>query len=240
MAPTIGVEGVRLLAVATACLLAVSANARPARIILLRHAEKASASKLCDIGQRRAEALAAQYLGKDATMSLFSGGETPVAFLSITLHSLETIAPAAQSWGRPVATYSVVSGENDDDSDALKEALLARRTQEAAHDVLTEPEFAGKTVVVSWEHKHIANKKLDQDSTLRGLLGLADVKGVPNTWPGSNYDYFWIVDYAPGSSTPSNFKSIKQAFAKPFDDLPANDWGDDEPSQTHGKGDCKE
>jgi hypothetical protein len=35
------------------------------------------------------------------------------------------------------------------------------------------------------------------------LLGLADLKCVPDTWPDDNYDYLWIVDYAPGKSTPS-------------------------------------
>lgn len=174
-------------------------------------------------------------------MSLFSGGPAPAAFLGSTLHSLETIAPAAQSWERPVMVYSVIPPDKDGDSDALKEELLIRGTQEAARDIMNAPEFAGKTVVVAWEHKHIASKKLDPDATLRGLLGLAGVAGVPSAWPGGAYDYFWIIDYAPDSSIPSSFKSIKQTFARPYDDLPTNDWGEDEPSRTHGgKNDCKE
>lgn len=60
-------------------------------------------------------------------------------------------------------------------------------------------------------------------TTLRQLLGLADLKCVPETWPGDNYDYFWIVDYRSGRSTPSSFKKVKQTFAKPYEDLPAND-----------------
>ena len=163
-------------------------------------------------------------------MSLFSAGQAPAAFLSVTPHSLETITPAAQTWGQPVVSYSLALDENDSKSDDAKEELLARRTQAAAHDVLTKPELAGKIVVISWEHKHIANSKLEQDTTFRQLLGLAGLEGVPETWPGGNYDYFWIIDYTPGKSTPSNFKMIKQAFAKPYDDLPANGWGDDEPS----------
>jgi hypothetical protein len=80
--------------------------------------------------------------------------------------------------------------------------------------------------VICWEHNHIANRKLNQDTTFRQLLGLAGLEGVPDTWPDDNYDYFWIVDYASGNSAPSSLKMVKQAFAKPYDDLPANDWGD--------------
>jgi hypothetical protein len=225
---------------ASLCILAVAAQAQPSRIILLRHAEKASAYKLCGVGGRRADALAAQYLGKGATKSLFTAGQAPVAFLGVTLHALETITPAAQTWGLPVIDYSVVPGENDNEGDDAKEAQLARRTQEAARDLLSKPEFNGKIVVISWEHKHIANKKLEQDITLRQLLGLADVKGVPDTWPGDNYDYFWIIDYAPSKSTPSGFVMVKQAFAKPYDDLPSNDWADKEQSKTAEKDNCKE
>ena len=52
-----------------------------------------------------------------------------------------------------------------------------------------------------WEHKHIANEKLEakfegEAVTLRKLLKLDILPGVPKTWPGDNYDYFWIVDFA--------------------------------------------
>ena len=212
---------------------------KPSQIILLRHAEKASSHKLCTTGQRRADALAAQYLGKSATNSLFAPGQAPAAFLGVTPHALETVTPAAETWGLPVTDYSIAPGDKDNESDDAKEEQLARRTQEAAQDVLTKPEFNGKIVVVSWEHKHIANRKLEQDTTLRQLLGLADLKRAPDTWPGDNYDYFWIVYYALGKSTPSSFKMVKQAFAKPYDDLPSNDWGDKVKSQKHEKDDCK-
>jgi hypothetical protein len=155
-----------LFAVASACLFARAAEAQPPQIILLRHAEKASPHKLCTTGQRRADALAAQYLGKSATNSLFAPGQAPAAFLGVAPHALETITPAAETWRLPVTDYSIGPGEKDDESDDAKEEQLARRTQEAARDILTKPEFNGKIVVVSWEHKHIANRKLEQDTTL--------------------------------------------------------------------------
>jgi hypothetical protein len=219
--------------------LAAAAQAQPSRIISLRHAERPTlTSSAASVREGRTPS-PPNILGKGATKSLFTADKRQPRF-GVTLHALETITPAAQTWGLPVIDYSVVPGENDNEGDDAKEAQLARRTQEAARDLLSKPEFNGKIVVISWEHKHIANKKLEQDTTLRQLLGLADVKGVPDTWPGDNYDYFWVIDYAPSKSTPSGFVMVKQAFAKPYDDLPSNDWADKEQSKTAEKDNCKE
>ncbi len=94
-----------------ALLLAVSfgtAVAAPARIIVLRHGEKLNKWKLCDTGQERADALAATYLGKGASKSLFGKGVEPV-FVAITLHTLELLAPSAESRSAPIMLFSVVS-----------------------------------------------------------------------------------------------------------------------------------
>ncbi len=65
---------------------------------------------------------------------------------------------------------------------------------------MQNPALNGKTVVMVWEHKHIANEKLEakfegEAVTLRKLLKLDILPGVPKTWPSDNYDYFWIVDF---------------------------------------------
>ena len=89
-----------------------------------------------------------------------------------------------------------------------------------------------------WEHKRIANAKLEKKSpgvTLRQLLHLDQLKGVPTDWPDQTYDYFWIVDFAPGNPVP---RMTRQEFAAPFNDLPANAWGEREPS--HFKAGCKD
>ena len=65
-----------LAALLVACSLA-AAIAAPSRIIILRHGEKEDAWKLCGVGQERAAALAATYLGRNATKSLFAAGEEP-------------------------------------------------------------------------------------------------------------------------------------------------------------------
>jgi hypothetical protein len=194
---------------------------------------------LCDLGEQRAQALARQFLGRDATQSLIAAGEEPAAFLAVTDHTIETITPAAQSWNVAVTIYKVHGKHEDDDK---KEAELIRRTQEAAHDVLTDPRYAGKTVVITWEHNHIAKSKLEKEHpgeqvTLRQLLRLDQIAKAPKTWPDSNYDYFWIVDYTPGNPLPSGFQMVRQAFTAPFDKLPANEW--DEPEPEHLDAGCK-
>ena len=162
------------------------------------------------------------------------------AILAITLHPIETITPVAQSWNLPVIAYTVVPGGEEDDT--AKEIEINRRTQEAAHEVLTDPRFAGKTVVMTWEHKHIAKSKLEkaypgQQVTLRQLLRLDQIAGVPKSWSDSNYDFFWIVDYAPSKPVPKGFHMVRQAFTVPFDKLPANDW--EEPEPQHVEAGCK-
>jgi len=207
-----------------------SALAAPSRIIILRHGEKADAWKLCEIGQQRAKALALNYLGRDAVKSLFAAGDEPAFFFAITLHTLELASPAVASWNKPVILYSVVPQEGLSKDDFTK--ALNRRTQEAARSLLANPALQGKTVVLVWEHKHIANEELDakfenerEGVTLRQLLKLDILPGVPKTWPDDTYDYFWIVDFPEHSNVPSKFSMMKQEFGTSFPRVPANDWG---------------
>jgi hypothetical protein len=85
---------------------------------------------------------------------------------------------------------------------------------------------------MSWEHRHIAAAALErrfapERVTLRQLLGLDRLADVPASWPGSTYDYLWIVDHASGSATPTGFHMQKQAF--PDDpDVPRDAWGVDQ------------
>jgi hypothetical protein len=218
--------------------LAPVAFAEPARIIILRHAEKLNKHELCEIGSRRAEALVGQFLGKGAAQSLFAAGEKPAAILAVTIHSLETISPTAQSWELPAIVYSTLPS----DDKAAKDVEINSRTREAAHDALTDPRYAGKTVVMSWEHKHIADSKLEKNFpgeavTLRQLLHLEQFADAPKDWPDGNYDYFWIVDFTPGKPVPTGFRVVRQTFAAPYDNLPANDW--DAPEPRHIDAGCK-
>lgn len=205
-------------------------------MIILRHGEKANGYALTAIGQQRALALQANYLGKNAAQSLFPDGTAPAAIFAITLHSLELISPAAQSWDMPIQLYSVVPGDGCTQSNEVTQ--LNQRTQQAAHDILTNPRRHGKTLVIAWEHDHIAREALEQQFpnervTLRQLLNLDQLPPafkVPTTWPGDNYDYFWIVVYPnPESPIPNAFTMQKQIFPAPYQHVPSNDWGQPEP-----------
>lgn len=211
--------------------LAPMAEAVPKQIIILRHGEKQDAYRLCGIGQQRSLALRANYLGKSATSSVLPA-DGPDGIFAITLHTLELVSPTAQSWGLPIQLYSVVPLA---DLDRKAEVLqLNLRTQQAAQNVMTDPRWDGKVVVLVWEHDHIAKKKLEKQFpgekvTLRQLLNLDKLPKsahVPHTWQGSNYDYFWIVDYGnPGSTIPTGFTVQKQVFPAPYQQVPSNDWG---------------
>ncbi len=108
---------------------------------------------------------------------------------------------------------------------------LNLRTQQAFGALMNDPRYDGKTVVMVWEHHHIADRALelkfpDQKITLRQLLNLDKLKDVPDTWPGQNYDYFWIVEFGnPASDVPTGFSAVKQVFQAPFEKVPSNDWG---------------
>ena len=192
----------------------------PAKIIILRHGEKASATALCGVGVSRSLALVQQYLGKGANSSLFKHDETPAAFLVITLHTLELVAPAAASWNLPVTTYPVVPLPQ------ANETAGSTRRPTGRQGRARQPGLDGKVVVMVWEHKHIADKKLTK--TLRNLLNLDKLAGkdhVHETWQGSNYDYFWIVEYPKSSATPSSFKDERQVFTGAYVSVPSNHWG---------------
>jgi hypothetical protein len=225
----------RLVAVFTATLVgliaAAPAVAAPAKIIVLRHGEKHNAWELCATGQARAAALAKTYLGKGAAESLFAGGEAPSAIFAITPHTLELATPSAATWSMPVSIFPVLPAPHQ--SKQEEAVLLNQNTRTAAAAVLNDPRWTGKTVVMVWEHDHIANADLEkrfapEQVTLRQLLGLERFADVPATWPGRNYDYFWIIDYSAGSPTPSSFRMQKQVFPAAAG-VPANDWGAAQP-----------
>jgi hypothetical protein len=212
-----------LLSIPVYAAVTLEAGADPGRIIILRHGEKQDAYRLCDVGVQRSLALTTRYLGRGAENQIFGARGTPDAFFAITLHTLELIAPSASSWRMPVIMNSVLPRPKQDAAEFTH--MLNLRTQEAASEVMKN--WNGKTVVMAWEHRHIADEKLvlafpRLRVTLRQLFNLDNLASVPKTWPGDNYDYFWIIDYDAGRLT--NFQMLKQTFAAPYQNVPSNDW----------------
>jgi hypothetical protein len=214
------------LAVVLALCLATSVFAAPKRIIILRGGEAADDGRLCSIGKERAEALKYNYLGHEAAKPLFEKGEAPAYFFAITPNTAALATPAVTSWNKPIIFYSVLPKDNEEETKALDE-----RTRAVTANILTNPALKGKTVVMVWEHHHIADPKLDADHereesvTLRNLFRMDILPGVPAAWPDDTYDYFWILDFPENSNVPSKFTMVKQEFGKSFPDVPANDWG---------------
>ncbi|MBI5127952.1 MAG: histidine phosphatase family protein [Rhodopseudomonas palustris] len=228
-----------LAAVLAGCL-SVGAVAAPRQIIILRHGEKQDAYRLCQVGVKRSLALAAQYLGKGAEQSLFTAESPPAAFLAITLHTLELVSPAASSWDMPVDVYSALPMTGQ--TAAQTTTILNTRTQQAARDVMTNPAWDGKVVVMVWEHHHIANMALERQFagvkvTLRQLLNLDVDTSLPDTWSGDNFDYFWIVNFAKGSDRPVSVEVRRQVFAGAFATVPSNEWG--KPPQYPANSSCE-
>jgi len=179
-------------------------QAVPRRLIILRHGEKANAYALCTRGQQRTREAAAQVLSNPT----WAGGTVVMAW------EHRTIAPSARSWSLPVVMFSQVPQQGE--STATKRQLQQQRTREAAAQVLSNPTWAGGTVVMAWEHRTIA----------RQLLNLDQLQGVPDTWPDDAYGWIWIIDYdnAP-SPIPTGFRMVREAFAAPYSHLKAPAWG---------------
>jgi hypothetical protein len=195
------------------------ADGRPSRIVLLRHGEKApqtapDPSQLCSVGVLRAQALAQYYLGRGAPNAheIFGEGKEPDAFFAITAHTRETVAPSIASWSgsKPYVVFS-----SDD---------LGKETRKAAAE-LAKPEYNGKTVVIVWEHHHIADKQDVEGDTFWSLLQLGNIapEPAPKKWEGVNYDYFWVIDYSTSSPT---FLPVVQKYTDPkYAGIPDNSWG---------------
>jgi hypothetical protein len=194
------------------------------KIIIARHSEKLDAPSLSETGKLRAQALADQYLGKNASQSLFSEKEQPAALMVMTLHTIETMAPIATNWNMPMIAYWAEAG-----IDRAHMAAQNVRNREAAEDLLFSQQYVDKTVLMIWEHFHIASAALEAEFagekvTLRQLLNLDQIAGVPTTWPDDVYDYFWIIDYKTGNPVPQSFALVRQVFTAPYTELPAADW----------------
>ena len=233
------------------CLAASAALAHPREIIILRHAEKKVVGALCEAGDERASALAAQYLGRGASKSLFKEGEMPAAFFAITKHTQETLAPSVATWPAPMPFFHSYV----DHPPKEREARLDAQTAAAVKQVMAG--YAGQIVIMAWEHKRIAedtaNKSKGKDTgpntqlpiTLYALLHLDKAKvspdgALPTSWSGQNYNYFWIVRFAPDSEIPISVEVKRETFDAPWNKkVQDNNWGEPEDLRAKNLQDCK-
>ena len=151
---------------------------RPAQIILIRHAEKpadAANPHLSRAGEQRAEALVS-FITTDATMTRFG---LPVAVFATKTtkddngqRTQETVAPLARALKLPVQT-----------------PYLGRNYAALARQVLANPAYAGKTVLICWNHEQIVQ--------LAEALG---VTSSPRKWKGRVFDDVYVITYQNGAA----------------------------------------
>ena len=156
----------------------------PARIILLRHAEKPNDQEdphLSPAGVKRAARLVA-FIMTDPVMS--SAGR-PVAIFATesTKHdrgqrTQETVAPLARALKLPVLT-----------------PFHGKQYRPLAKQILSTPAYAGKTVLICWNHEEIP--------ALAQALG---VTPAPAKWKGSVFDEVYVITYANGRATLNRYR----------------------------------
>lgn len=154
-------------------LLAPPQATRPAQIILFRHAEKPADKanpQLSPEGVRRASKL--------------------VGFLATN--------PVVNKYGKPVAIFATKTTKDDDGqrtqetvapaAAALKLAVqtpfLGKDYKQLAKLILGNPAYAGKTVVICWNHEVMPE--------LAAELG---VSPPPPAWKGNEYDQVYVISF---------------------------------------------
>jgi hypothetical protein len=150
----------------------------PAQIILIRHAEKPADPDdphLSRAGVKRAERLVS-FITTDLGMTRFG---LPVAVFATQTtkddngqRTQETVAPLARALKLPVQTPY-----RGKDYAALAKLILAN------------PAYAGKTVLICWNHEEL--------SQLAGALG---VTPAPPKWKGSVFDLVYVISYRDGKA----------------------------------------
>ena len=151
---------------------------RPAQIILIRHADKPADSKdphLSPAGVQRAERLVS-FIATDRAMTRFG---LPVAVFATRTtkdgngqRTQETVAPLAKVLELPVQT-----------------PFLGKEYAALAQLILADSAYAGKTVLICWNHEEIPQ--------LAGALG---VTAAPAKWKDSWYDRVYVISYHDGKA----------------------------------------
>ena len=159
-------------------MLVSAQSPRPAQIILIRHAEKPPDPEnphLSHAGVKRAGQLVS-FITTDPAMTRFG---LPVAVFATqaTKHdngqrTQETVAPLARALKLPVQT-----------------PYLAKDYAALAKVILATPAYAGKTVLICWNHEEIP--------PLAAALG---VTPEPPKWKGSVFDQVYVISYPDGQA----------------------------------------
>jgi phosphohistidine phosphatase SixA len=144
----------------------------PHIVMIIRHAEKPESEKdpnLSPRGYQRAEALAKiipEHFPRPDFLIATKKGKA-------SARPYETITPLSKALHEPIeATFK------------------DEQYVDVAHEVLADPKFAGKTVLIAWHHGKIPD--------LAKALG---VKDAPDKWQSEVFDRVWEITYDNGTAT---------------------------------------
>jgi broad specificity phosphatase PhoE len=152
----------------------VAGGSGPRLVMIIRHGEKPEGKdpNLSPKGYERAQALA----------TVIPDNFARPDFLFATKKSkdserpIETITPLSKALGEPI-----------------DEQFSDDQVAELAHQVLTDPKYNGKVVLICWHHGKIPDLAKD--------LGATD---APKDWNGKVFDRVWELTYSDGAVQFSN------------------------------------
>jgi hypothetical protein len=162
----------------------LAAEAGPAQVILIRHAEKPpEGDELSLKGQERAAALVPYFLGTPELLEY----KAPVAIYAQ--------GPKKEgSSRRPVETVRPLA-------DALKLQVIDRFTHDdfpqMVAEIVADPKYEGRSVLICWEHKVIPD-----------IARAFGAKDAPDTWHGHVFDRTWVITFKPSGK--AAFKNLPQ------------------------------
>ena len=162
-------------AIAVWILIGEPLSAQPREILIIRHAEKPDSSgdpNLTPRGYARAVAL--------------------LPFFSSTFDTPDYVfaTQGSKHSNRPVQTITPLAG-------ALHMALDSKVADAdyvlLAQDILTNPQYKGKMLIICWHHGTIP--------ALAKALGISD---PPQSWPDTVFDRVWRIQYTDSGPTLAN------------------------------------
>lgn len=158
----------------------------PARILIIRHAEKPhveESDELSAKGFERAQALTKIFL-KHPELVVHG---TPIAYYAAAYVPGKTSNRCQQTLRLLAASYH----------QALRADYVGADYQKLVKEIMAEPSFHGKTVMIAWNHDYIPQ------------LARAFGANAPAYWPDEVYDKIWIIDFSNNHKNPT-FRETQQ------------------------------
>jgi hypothetical protein len=175
----------RLVLTLILALTTNSAWATPAQVLIIRHAEKPdSGPDLSPDGYERAQLLV-NYFETNPNVTEYG---TPVAIYAMrpdksalsSNRPVETVTPLAQALGLQI-----------------QEKYVRKQTAELVQDILSNPAYEGKMVLICWEHHAISD-----------IVANFGVDPLPAAWPDDDFGSVWEINFS--GDQISSFKQFSE------------------------------